>query len=142
MADFTSLSRLKVDGKSTAEFTFYDLPGEPTMICRPATKQNSEYFKSIITDPEMRKFLRKGSNDDTKVNAKIAEIYARHIIADWRDMDELVEDKKDAKPTIENKKDFVVSLLSNAEWVWEKFTQFVNDDSNFVQPDVEEVVKN
>lgn len=142
MADFSKLSKLKVDETTTAKYIFYDLPGEPWIKCKPATKQNKSYFSEVLKNPLMQKIAsgRKISDSDSKDADKlIIGIYADHIIVDWGDMQDLTDDTRCTK---QNKKDFIASLIENAEWVWDKFANWAQDPKSFLQIDTDTKEKN
>lgn len=139
------LSNYKVDGETTAEYTFVDLPDQPTLICAPATKQNKEYFREMIKRPMVQKILNKRKLSDKDSDAALDEVidlYATHVIRAWSDMQSITQEDKEPSCTVANKKKFLKALINGAEYLWEDFASWVQEPRNFTNFDVEDKAKN
>lgn len=144
MSKFGSMKKLKVNGDSRATYVFTDLDGMPSVTCKPATRQNKKYFAAILSNEPVRRLLNSRSINDADVAAatdSLAELYAEHIIVDWSNMDRLTGEDG-LKATKGNKKDFIVTLQNDADWVWEAFSAWTQENKNFVSFDVQEKAKN
>lgn len=68
--DFGYIEETRVTAETTAEFIFPKVPGEPSIICRPATNHNSAFINA-----RNREVLKEfeGQKSEQKTNAKRIE---------------------------------------------------------------------
>lgn len=87
MVDFSNLRKLAVSAQDTAEYTFYEIEGEPTLKVRPATEANGRYWSAVLarSSKNVRRarsgkitasMLKEGRTDDR-------ELYPKHVVMAW-----------------------------------------------------------
>lgn len=141
MTNFSHLKELEVKDK-TADYTIYQIIGEPTLIVKPATEANKAYFNSVLRQSRRNISALKG-----QINAKTIKrnrdedkkLYPKSIITGWKDVRD--NEGKSVKFSIENAGDFIEAL---PDWVFDDLRGFCGDPSNFFgeQIDVEEKLGN
>ena len=112
MASFDLLKKVKVDGKSTATYVFWDLDGAPELVCRPATKQNKKFYAAMLGNESVKRLIMGSHASDKDIKAAedtLGNLYADHVIVSWTNMGEIT-DADGEKCNRANKKAFILSL--------------------------------
>ena len=147
MGQFSKLSKLDVKRDRTAEFTFFQLEGRPSLRVRPAEEVNKAYFNALLKRRSRRSVrrIRAGSADAAQVaenRAEDRELYAKHVVVGWSGVknDSGVEVPFGPAPLGE----FLAAL---PDWLFDELRLFCSEVTNFVdeeepQLDVEETAGN
>jgi len=127
--DFSHLKSLEVRNK-TAEYSLFQISGEPTLILKPATEANKGYFNSVLR--RSRRNLRavksgaisqkmiKENRDEDK------ELYPKHIITGWVDIKD--SSGEDVLFSPDNCADFLEVL---PDWIFDDIRNFAGSSENF-----------
>ena len=95
--DFGYISQMKVTPETTGEFTFSDIPGEPSLVCAPAIKINRAWDAAVAQEAlkevkaqRAAKPTRKLSDikpptfdEEEEARDKERVLIARHCVKDW-----------------------------------------------------------
>ena len=147
MSDFSYLNKLAVDDQSTAEFTFTEIEGYPTLIGKPAAECNERYFNAVLRRQNRKARVRMAMRGNITANMLSDERdeerkeFADHVITGW---DGVVDAKgKDAPFNAENCMLFFQAMPDD---VFDRMKFFFQDLNNFrngmAKPDTEETAKN
>ncbi|QBQ71182.1 hypothetical protein S0112_077 [Shewanella phage S0112] len=140
MASFSHLKKLEVTQESTTEFTFYDIDGAPTLICRPATEANPAYLNALLKENGQLKKDRKKIVIDQGmldiVRQQDRRIFPEANIVGWYDV---VDDTGESVPFSKEAAQEFISFLP--DWLFDKLRAHLNQPKNFII-DSEEKGKN
>lgn len=90
MSDFSHLKKLAPDKGRTAEYSFSEIEGSPTLVVKVAGEVNVAYWRALLNDQLSRprsagrrsaqavdKAMKGGRDTDRR-------LYAKHVVVDWR----------------------------------------------------------
>lgn len=90
MADFKHLAALRVAPDATAEYPFFRIAGEPTLIVRPAGDTNPDFFNAALRANKKAQRAAKGRKGQTPTPESIERarqaditIFADTIVTGW-----------------------------------------------------------
>jgi hypothetical protein len=125
MADFGHIKSTK---QHQAEYCFWNIVGEPTLIVRQAGEANKPYFNEILRQAEqMQRRKVKISADLIKANRqRDRELFPLHVVVGWKDV-------KDANGEVVpfSKDDCVAFLNALDDEEFDGLREFCKDGSNF-----------
>ncbi len=143
MADFGQLKALEVTADKTAEYTLYQVEGEPTLIMAPATESNIQLFNAalkragraanrVLAASKTLASIKEGRAQDR-------ELYAWYVVKGWRKVVDVNDD--DVPFTRENCHDFLRAL---PDYIFDDVREYARTPANFVDelPDTEDVAEN
>jgi hypothetical protein len=143
MTKFGHLKALDVQDK-TAEYTIYQIAGEPTLILKSATEENKGYFNAILrrSRRNMQAFKAGAVNkkilDENRREDK--ELYPKYVIQGWRNV------KDSEGNAVEFSKDECADFLDALpNWIFDEIRAFAGESSNFsgeLSIDIEEKLGN
>ncbi len=131
MVDFSHLANYDVSADSTAEYTLYELEGEPVLIVRPANDKNKKYFNSVLkSSARMAQIARVG-----KITAKILnenreqdrELFPKFVIIGWKGV--LSATRKDVPFNADNCAQFIAALPNQ---IFDGLRQFAASPGSFI----------
>ena len=128
MTDFSYLKKLEVTGK-TADYTIYQISGEPTLIMKPATEANKPFFNSVLRRSNRNLRAVKGGINSKMIKEnreEDRELYPKHIISGWKD----VIDSK-GKTVEFSEKDCADFIIAIPDWIFDDIRAFAGESSNF-----------
>lgn len=133
--EFKGLKNLEVKASKVADFTFYQIEGEPVLHLAPATEANKPYFNALL------KVSRKNQSRIMKGNftaGVIAEnrdndrvLYPKYIVKGWSRMEKVCGD---LPCTPDNVRAFLDQL---PDWLFDDVRNFATDSQNFIDLDVD-----
>lgn len=86
MTDFSNLTALSITGK-TADFTFYQLEGQPILAVRPATQDNPAYTNAALkaNGAQITRGVKAKIDSEFMDRAREQDraLYAAHVVAGW-----------------------------------------------------------
>jgi len=141
--DFNHLKALEVQSERTAEYTFYQIVGEPVLIVSPATEANKPYFNALlkrsrknsrrITAGSFTAAVIEENRDDDRV------LYPKLIVKGWRKVSDSQGVSQDF--SLEKCTAFLAAL---PDWLFDELRQFCIDPQNFIDDlvDVDELAGN
>ncbi len=90
MTDFSNLAALQIAEDATTPFTFYQIIGEPTLDCRPATQENKPFFNAILLKNKQTQRKQKGRRAVAPTAQMLAEartadieLFVDYIVVGW-----------------------------------------------------------
>jgi hypothetical protein len=129
MTDFSHLKVLEVKNK-TAEYTIYQIAGEPVLIVKPATEANKGYFNSVLRRSRRNLHAVKAGSISQKMikenRAEDRELYPKHIVNGWKTMKD--SKGKDVPFSPEAAHDFLEAL---PDWLFDEIRAFCGASQNF-----------
>lgn len=143
MAKFDNLRKLELSSEMTAEFTLFQVEGEPVLTLTVANEVNKPYFNELL---RMSRKNRGRSTANVINSATVKEnrdndreLYPRYIIRSWKNVKDTMGNQVEATP--ENFKEFVDAL---PDWLFDELRTFAMDIQNFLPTavDAEEVAGN
>lgn len=125
MADFSNLKQQK---QETADFTFWNVVGQPTLVVRPATESNKPYFNEQLrrADQIQRRkqklteaMVREGRDKDR-------ELFVKYVIVSWKDV-------KDAAGNVVTftRDECAAFVAALDDFLFDQLREFCKDESNF-----------
>lgn len=124
-ADFGQLQSKKVD---TAEFTFWDIVGEPKLVVRHAGESNKPYFNEMLrqADHVAKRKLKLSVELVQQNRNRDRELYPMHVVVGWKDV-------KDAAGKIVpySKDDCAAFLRAIDDEQFDALREFCRDAANF-----------
>ena len=137
---------MEVQQDATAEYTIYQMEGEPKLTMRPATRHNHGYFNGMLRRIKKNRRALQSMNinigmlDETMRDDR--ELYARHVVCGWSG---LTDSAGTAVPFSASAcRDFLEAL---PDWIFEEIQGFASEITNFIDDaiepdDVEDTAKN
>jgi len=127
--DFSYLKNLEVKNK-TAEYSLFQINGEPTLILKPATEVNKGYFNSVLRRSKRNlRAMKSGSISQKMIKEtreEDKELYPKYIISGWKDVKDSAG--KDVPFSPENCVDFLEAL---PDWIFDDIRNFAGSSENF-----------
>lgn len=125
MADF---SNIKTNKRDQAEYTFWNIVGEPTVFVKHAGENNKPYFNEVLRRAEhLQKRKAKVSPELIKDNRdRDRALFPQYVVTGWKDV-------KDAQGNVVNfsKEDCAAFLEALDDDEFDAFREFCKDGSNF-----------
>lgn len=130
---FDHLKKLSVQSGKPAEFTFFEIDGEPTLMVLPATEANRAYFNAFL---KRARRLTRGREVTTETMSQTRNddriLYPETVIKGWKNVKD--DQGQEAPFTKENADAFVKAL---PDWLFDKLREFCINPTNFTQIDPE-----
>lgn len=124
-ADFGHIKSTKQD---TAEYTFWNIVGEPTVVVRQAGETNKPYFNEILRQAEhFQRRKAKISTELIKANRdRDRQLFPQHVVVGWKDV-------KDAQGNVVpfSREDCAAFLSALDDDEFDGLREFCKDASNF-----------
>jgi hypothetical protein len=135
MPKFSNLRKLEVKAETTAEFTFYQIEGEPILIVAPATEANKPYFNKLLKSSRKNQRRLQSGNFTSAVIAENRDndraLYPQFIVRGWK---KVVDDSGKQTPfSQENVKAFLGEL---PDWLFDDLRNFAGDPQSFTEESV------
>ena len=147
MGKFSYLQKKAVTETAEAEFTLYQLEGEPVLTVAPATEANRDFFNAFLK--RTGNIQRTSSTNKSLTSRQLKQIrnedrvlFSKHIVKDW---DGIVDDKgKPVEFSYENSREFLDALPDH---IFDDLRAFAREPSNFLEDsdetiDAENTAKN
>jgi hypothetical protein len=123
--DFGHLTSTK---KSSAEYTFWDVVGEPKLVVRHAGESNKPYFNEMLRRAEQ---LQKRK---ARVSAELIrdhrdrdrDLFPKFVVSGWKDVNDAA-----GKPVTFTKEDCEAFLRALDDDTFDALREFCKDASNF-----------
>lgn len=130
MADFSHLSALAVKSEKTADYTFYNIPGEPTIRCRHAGEANKPYYNEVLRRAEhvMRRKAKLNVEMIRDQRDRDRALFPKYICIIWPKAP-LDKHGAEAPYSLENCEAFLRALPDHE---FDQFRDWAKDASNFV----------
>lgn len=127
MADFSHLKSKKQD---TAEFTFWNVAGEPKLIVRVANEPNKPYFNELLKRvDQVQRRKQKISEALVRENrAADRELFVKYVIVGWKDVTDA-----SGKPVQFSKEDCAAFVAALDDFLFDQLREFCKDESNFLE---------
>lgn len=135
MSDFSHLQKLAITADNIAEFTFFEIEGQPKLQVRPTTQANKPYYNQLLArSSKAAKRVRAGGITGALIaenRNKDRELFPKMVVVGWSD----VLDSAGAQVpfSIEACTAFLEQL---PDWLFDRLRTFCGDDENFLQGDV------
>ena len=125
MSDFGHLAS---KNKDTADYTFYNVLGEPTLTVRFAGESNKPYFNEVLRRQEHYHRRKAKINVDILKDNRERDrgLYPKHVVLGWKN----VKDKVGAVVTF-NQEDCEAFLRAIPDDEFDGLREFCRDASNF-----------
>lgn len=145
MSQFSYIKQADVSEETTAEYQFRHLVGRPILVCAPGTKENKPMLMEALAEPSRpdRKMSPSELMEERRVNRlRSARRFAKHCVRDWRDV--VNTEGKPVPFSLEAVTEFLETVAADASWMFDEFTLWLSEASNFVQAqfDAEGTAKN
>jgi len=140
--DFKHLEKLDVKGK-TADYTLYQIAGEPKLKLKPATEANKTYFNSVLKRSRRNvRAVQAGAINQSMLEdnrKEDRELYPKYVIVGWDGVKD--SSGNSVEFSEENCSDFIAAL---PDWIFDEVRDFAGRSSNFFGEtiDIEEKAKN
>ena len=139
--NFNHLKKLEINDK-TSEMTLFSVPGEPTLILRPATEVNKPYFNAVLKRTKRNMAAVKGGGVNATMiqesRADDKDLYSKHVIVGWNNMIDADGQMVAFSPA--NCAEFLDCL---PDWMFDDIRAHAADPANFMAViDIEGRLKN
>lgn len=119
---------LSVKKRDTAEFTFYAIDGEPTLIVKHSGETNKKYFNEVLRRAEH--FQKRKAKISVEMLADARErdrvLYPKHVVTGWKNV---VDKDKVVVPYTEDDCEAFLRAIPDEEL--DGLREFCRDASNF-----------
>lgn len=125
MTDFT---HLKPQRKDTAEYPFYEIQGEPTLIVKHAGESNKPYFNEKLRQAEkLRQRRAKVSVELIRDNReRDRELFPKYVVIGWKNVVDAA-----GNPVMFSKDDCEAFLRALDDEMFDALREYCLDASNF-----------
>ncbi len=123
---------------NTAEYTIFQIDGEPTLILKPAVESNKPYFNSVLRKSRKKvKAAQAGSINSQMIKenrAEDRELFPKYVIVGWKNV--VDNEGKESPFSEENCSDFINSL---PDWLFDQIRTFASASENFVNDTIDTI---
>lgn len=125
MADFSNLKQKKLQ---TAEFTFFDVVGEPALTVRQAGEANKPYFNEQLkrADQMARRKMKVNEAMVREARDKDRELFAKFVVVGWRDVKDASDTEVKFSPS-----DCLTFFQALDDYQFDQLREFCKDETNF-----------
>lgn len=125
MADFSKLKKTKLD---SAEYTFWNIEGEPVLIVRPAAESNKPYFNEVLRRADqLAKRKLKVTVELIKDNRdRDRDLYPKFVVIGWRNVNDA-----NGTPVAFSREDCEAFLRAIDDDEFDALREFCRDGASF-----------
>lgn len=134
MGKFGHVEKLKE--VTTAPLVLEEIEGSPTLILRPATEDNAEYFNAVFKATKKRARKAKAAGLDSSSFKELRDqdrvLFSKYVVIGWKDV------KDSSGKAVEfSTEDCLAFLKALPTWLFDKVRAFCNEPLNFLDDDTE-----